>query len=214
MTDDGGKRKGLSSMLVVTYQECAHEENMHTSKVSGGAMDINRRMVLAMRLIGKGLQPLEQFCGVLNMTGSMKVKTYTGHVTALQKAAKEAKKSMTKVVNDIRHLYEVNPDGIVDTGVSSDGTWRKRGFSSFHGVATAISIVSGKTVLSFNHSATGVLRTLEGAGVRAVDRHTVVAVKKKDTRKTNIMQYMMLTLTLVLNTKKICTKEGKEVYSV
>ncbi|XP_062512318.1 uncharacterized protein LOC134188136 [Corticium candelabrum] len=148
MTEDGGKRKGLSSMLVVTCQECAHEENTYTSKkVSGGAMDINRRIVLAMRLIGKGLQPLEQFCGVLNMPGSMEVKTYTGHVTALRKAAKEeAEKSMTKAVNDIRHLYEVNPNGIVDIGVSGDGTWRKRGFSSFHGVATAISIVSGKVV--------------------------------------------------------------------
>ena len=93
MTEDGGQIKGLSSMLVVTCQECAHEENTYTSKkVSGGAMDINRRMVLAMRLIGKGLQPLEQFCGVLNMPGSMEVKTYTLGLARKRIQHKEATK--------------------------------------------------------------------------------------------------------------------------
>ena len=53
---------------------------------------------------------------------------------------------MSKAVDDIRHLYNENPDGTVDIGVSGDGTWRKRGFSSFHGVGTAVSVTSGKVV--------------------------------------------------------------------
>ena len=33
---------------------------------------------------------------------------------------------------------------VTDIGASVDGSWQKRGFSSLHGVATALSVSSGK----------------------------------------------------------------------
>ena len=47
--------------------------------------------------------------------------------------------------NEIKH--KINPDGCsttADTAVSVDGTWQKRGYSSFNGVVTAILMDSGK----------------------------------------------------------------------
>ena len=37
-------------------------------------------------------------------------------------------------------------NGVTDTAVSVDGTWQKRGYSSFNGVVTAISMENGKVV--------------------------------------------------------------------
>ncbi|XP_062518896.1 uncharacterized protein LOC134194016 [Corticium candelabrum] len=142
------ERMGLASKLVLTCQRCQHEENTFTSKkIQRGALDVNRRVVLAMRMIGCGLEPLQRFCGYMNMPGSMGEHPFQNHVTALRNAAKEeAVESMKKAVDDIRHFHEENVDGTISIGVSGDGTWRKRGYSSFHGVGTVISIVSGKLV--------------------------------------------------------------------
>ncbi|XP_062516106.1 uncharacterized protein LOC134191499 [Corticium candelabrum] len=148
LSEDEDQRMGLASKLVVTCRKCKHKEQSYTSKkINRGAMDVNRRMVLAMRLIGCGLEPLKHFCCTMNMPGSLTESSYSGHVTILRRCAKEeAEKSMKKAVDDTRHLYEANSNGTVDIGVSGDGTWRKRGYSSFHGVGTLISIVSGKVV--------------------------------------------------------------------
>ena len=136
-----------SSSSPVSFQ-FFHQEETYTSKsIRAGAMDVNRRMVMAFRLMGRGQQPLEQFCGTMNMPGSIAEPSYNGHVAALRDSAKdETEKSMSKAVDDIRHLYTENPDGTVDIGVSGDGTWRKRGFTSFHRVGTAVSVPSGKVV--------------------------------------------------------------------
>ena len=37
-------------------------------------------------------------------------------------------------------------DDTVDTSVSGDGTWQRKGFSSFNGLFAAISIESGKVL--------------------------------------------------------------------
>ena len=46
---------------------------------------------------------------------------------------------MSDAAKDIRVNY-ISTDVVVDTGVSCDGTWQKRGFSSFNGVFAAISM--------------------------------------------------------------------------
>ena len=54
---------------------------------------------------------------------------------------KIANVTKTVAVNDI--LENVGDD-VVDTSVSCDGSWRKRGYSSLNGVFTAISTDRGK----------------------------------------------------------------------
>ena len=44
------------------------------------------------------------------------------------------------------NIYEPAQDGIFDIGVSGDGTWSKRGYSSSYGVVTALSTITGKAL--------------------------------------------------------------------
>ena len=46
----------------------------------------------------------------------------------------------------MKDIYEPKENGNYNVGISADGTWRKRGYSSLYGVVTAISIVTGKVV--------------------------------------------------------------------
>ena len=130
-SEDEDQRMGLASKLAVTCRKCQHKEQSCTSKnINSSAMDVNRRMVLAMRLVGCGLEELKHFCCTMNMSGSFSKSSYSGHGTVLRRCGKEVDKSMTKAVDDTRHLYGANPDGTVDIRVSADETRRKRGYSS------------------------------------------------------------------------------------
>ena len=56
-----------------------------------------------------------------------------------------AETSIKNAAQTIRANINVNDDDIqVDTGVSVDGSWQRRGFSSLNGVVTVISIEDGK----------------------------------------------------------------------
>ena len=47
-------------------------------------------------------------------------------------------------MKEVKTFYEPEKDGVFDIGISGDGTWRKRGYSSSCGVVTALSSVTGK----------------------------------------------------------------------
>ena len=104
--------------------------------------EINIRAVYGMRTIGVDHTGLEKLCGMLNMPKPMTVKNFNNNSNMLRDAAKVvAEKSMVVAVNDLRKDADV-----IDIGVSVDGTWQRRGFSSLNGVVAAISIDSGKIV--------------------------------------------------------------------
>ena len=45
--------------------------------------DINRRLALAMRIIGRGRASLTKFCAVMNMPGLVAKKSFTTHMKAI-----------------------------------------------------------------------------------------------------------------------------------
>ena len=51
---------------------------------------------------------------------------------------------MSEAVSELRD--KDNLDAVLDIGVSVDGTWQKRGFTSINGAVVAISLNSGKVV--------------------------------------------------------------------
>ncbi|MBX9702962.1 MAG: hypothetical protein K2X39_02290, partial [Silvanigrellaceae bacterium] len=55
---------------------------------------------------------------------------------------KVAQETMNDAVSDLR--LQCKEDEILDVGVSCDGTWQRRGFSSLNGVFAALSMDSGK----------------------------------------------------------------------
>ena len=65
----------------------------------------------------------------------------------LKAAAKDvAERSIYIAASETKLSSEVVDDGIYDIGISGDGTWRKRDFSSSSGILTVMSIVTGKVL--------------------------------------------------------------------
>ena len=81
------------------------------------------------------------------MLPPMNENSYRDHVKAVQTAAESvALESMSKAATEVKEFYKEKKDGLYNIGVSGDGTWRKRGYSSFYGVVTVISTVTGEAL--------------------------------------------------------------------
>ena len=76
----------------------------------------------------------------------MQENSFQDHLKAVKNAAQTAaEKSMSKATDDVKAFYEPEDD-VYNIRISGDGTWRRRGFSSCHGVVTAMSTVTGKAI--------------------------------------------------------------------
>lgn len=90
-----------------------------------------RSIVLASRNIGVGHQGLVKFTAVMNMPPPMNENSYRDSVDAVRKAAQNVcQQSMRSAVENVKPFYEPDEDGVFDIGISGDGTWRRRGYSS------------------------------------------------------------------------------------
>ena len=93
-----------------------------------------------MRRIGNGLQGLKRFLMLTNHPPPMLERSY-------RKVGVKFNEGVKSVTEDIMQdaCQEIRGSSdFVDTGVSVDGTWQKRGFSSYNGAIAAISIETGK----------------------------------------------------------------------
>ena len=103
--------------------------------------EINIRAVYASRTCGFGHTGLEKLCCVLNLPKPMTVKNYNRISDNVGNAAKlVAETSMNNAVSELKK----ESTNVVDTGVTVDGTWQRRGYSSMNGVVVAISVDNGK----------------------------------------------------------------------
>ena len=98
-----------------------------------------------MRTIGQGASSAKRFCGIMNMPPPPKPNAYDKHNKALLRAAKSvADETMIRAGEEIHHIKDANNDDISQCGVSCDGTWQRRGYSSMNGCVTALSMDTGK----------------------------------------------------------------------
>jgi len=105
------------------------------------AMEVNIRAIYGFR-IGIGFSLLSKLCGFLNMPPPMAKDSYDHTSNRIKLASKTvAEKSMSNAAAELR-----NGEETADVGVSVDGTWQSKGFSSTLGVITAISIDTGKVL--------------------------------------------------------------------
>ena len=148
MEEDADKKKGLATFISIKCCYCDYQNDTYTSKSvavmekSNGmkTFDVNIRTVYAMRSIGVGYVGLEKICGLLDMPKPMTPKSFDNLANRIREAVKVIAERI--MVDGAEKLREVSND----VGVSFDGTWQKRGFSSLNGVVAAISITSGKVI--------------------------------------------------------------------
>lgn len=169
LSEVSSAKAGLVSRLVLSCdsESCDFSHTFYTSsrvkkqvyekdgqtkaKVGKESFDLNARMVLGFRDIGKGLSAMEKFCAALNMPPPMAKKAYNELNSKLETAAeKVAEESMSKATAELKKMETENSpasasaDDPLDTIAMFDGTWQKRGHSSLTGAVTCISPKTGK----------------------------------------------------------------------
>ncbi|GFW11687.1 uncharacterized protein TNCV_43221 [Trichonephila clavipes] len=98
-----------------------------------------------MRQIGNCFSAGFKLCGTLNLPRLSKT-AYTNHENKLMLVNSEVSElSMQKAASELLVLHPTK-NKIVECGISVDGTWQRRGYSSMNGCVAALSVDTGKVV--------------------------------------------------------------------
>ena len=104
---------------------------------------MNVRAIYGCRQVGAGHEHPKKLCCYLNMPESMLPNNYQNILLKLKESAKRvADKSMLMASSKLRGAADS-----LNVGVSVDGIWQLKGFTSLIGAVTAISIDSGKSLI-------------------------------------------------------------------
>ena len=117
----------------ITSPECAQSENIQGRH----KFEINVLAVIAFREVGKGQESMTNVSRCLNMFSITETTSHALNNSLCKAYYDVASTSMQEAVSDIKATSndKTKPN---NCRVSIDGTWQKRGFSSFNGVVTAI----------------------------------------------------------------------------
>jgi len=153
VTSDEAKRRGFAHNVEIKCASCQYSYSTYTSgtvdrntnmtKASTKGrktFDINLRMIVAFREIGRGHEPLISFSRIANLS-CMHVNAFQNNNELIQAAYKSAATDSMKFAGSVirENAEEKSLTGEKLVQVSLDGTWQKRGHSSLNGAVTAIS---------------------------------------------------------------------------
>ncbi|XP_032217741.1 uncharacterized protein LOC116601166 [Nematostella vectensis] len=116
--------------------------------MQGKSFEVNRRLVYAMRTLGKGHAGAKKLCQIMNMPPPTTEKAYGKNARVILKHVKTmAEESMSEASQELKEL-KGDPESQEPTncGASFDSTWQRRGYSSLNGCVSAISIDTGKVL--------------------------------------------------------------------
>ena len=104
----------------------------------------------SMRSIGRGHSGATKFCSLMNMPPPPTAREYQKNARTIAKHVKViAKDGMSSAAKEFRDAQHAREDDLVNCGVSCDGTWRKRGYSSQNGCVIVMSIWMQNLSLKF-----------------------------------------------------------------
>lgn len=138
-------KRGLGFKIVISCDNCDKKE-IPNSPFIKNAYEINRRIILAMRLLGIGLQGIRKFCAFMELPRPVFQSVYDTIIENILAASDVvSKNSMSNAANEEKRISNEKGEknGIT---VSGDGSWRKRGFSSLYGLVSLIGWYTGKLV--------------------------------------------------------------------
>ncbi|GFS97553.1 uncharacterized protein NPIL_65851 [Nephila pilipes] len=138
-------RYGLCSSFAIKCKHCDFCTGFSSSKKTLNYPEINARFVYAMRQIGKGFSAAYKLCATLNLPRLSKT-AYTNHENKLMSVISEVSElSMQKAAKEVLNIHP-SKNKLAECGVSVDGTWQRRGYTSMNGCVAALSIGTGKVV--------------------------------------------------------------------
>lgn len=138
-----GNRRGLGFNLIISCENC-DSTAIPNCPLIDKAYELNRRIILAMRLLGVGLHGIQKFCAFMDLPRPV----FHSFYDVLVKRMGEATETVCKIIMKNAAKEEQNQSSKNNHGfiVSGDGSWRKRGFSSLFGLVTLIGWCTGKVV--------------------------------------------------------------------
>ena len=156
-------KKGLAHFIELSCTKCdwctyfvtskVVEENKGETKSSGSGRngyDVDIRSVIATREIGRGHTALQNLCGFMNIPAPMTQKTFLEtQINVSSQYIKVTEANMKSAADEVRNVdggQGVTADEAVDTTISTDGTWQRRGVSSRNGVVTIIGNSTDKCI--------------------------------------------------------------------
>ena len=139
--------RGLGFKISVVCDKCT-PEYIPSCDFRKHSYEINRRLVLAMRVIGAGYKGAKKFCGVMDFPPFLCKSTYCMILEHICEASKNmAQFFMKKAYNEAIDLNSTDSKSKnSDLIVSGDGTWYKCGFSSLFSVTSLIGHFTGKII--------------------------------------------------------------------
>ena len=145
-------RQGFHIPMELVCSSCSTSTVLPTPTLSGKKVpEVNKRAVLAFRVIGAGQKKMEQFCAVMNMPPPLHHRSYGKHIAEVHRAVttvadKETKQAAVRLSEHLRSLDDELEDGPLDVTFSADGSWATRGFTPLHGLVFAISQDTGEVL--------------------------------------------------------------------
>ena len=146
LKDNVAKKRGLASLLFAFCSNCEYEKEFYTSsQQTDKSFDVNKRIVYAMRACGQGYSGIKTITTLMDMPKPMTANNYDKLAKRYSTVSKEiAEETMSDAAEEIRSKVSKDNDEVVDTSISHDCTWQRRGYSSLNGCTVAISMETGK----------------------------------------------------------------------
>ena len=139
ISEDKSYRAGLGTkfLLKCLNEKCSSQVGFNTSKKTGKVFDINRKLVLAFRLIGKGHSSARKVASVLGIANPVNATSYAAHTNYWEEKSFDAmNESMTRAANLAKRKEikvtgsKPNDNSPIDISVCFDGSWKSPGWSS------------------------------------------------------------------------------------
>ena len=140
-------------VICPTCEEYKHEQFVCTrlgdSDSTRVSFEINTLATLAFRGMGCGYSAIKEWCSTMNMPYDISYNLYSKNQQKIAEAsAVTFKDIVVKSKGAITEAYRAvgvvpDEDGILNIGVSFDGSWQRRGHSSHNGMACVIDLLTG-----------------------------------------------------------------------
>ncbi|GFV67310.1 CCHC-type domain-containing protein [Trichonephila clavipes] len=130
---------GLCSHMNLKCKNCSFFKGFPTTEKMKGSCLINSSIVLGLRIIGKGFSAGKKLCAFLGLPFLSKLAFRIQERKLLKATERVAQENINAALSEIK-----GSNSFTKCGISIDGTWQRRGYSSLNGCVSAISVDTGK----------------------------------------------------------------------
>ncbi|GFX64295.1 CCHC-type domain-containing protein [Trichonephila clavipes] len=151
---------GLCSHTNLKCKNCSFFKGFPTTEKMKGSCLINSSIVLRLRIIGNGFPAGKKLCAFLGLPFLSKLAFRNQERKLLKATERVAQENINAALSEIK-----GSNSFTKCGISIDGTWQRRGYSSLNGCVSAISVDTGS---AGNMEVVGAYRIFERSNVRNV----------------------------------------------